>query len=86
MAKYNCKECDNLLSDGEEKSCDNCGIENPCHRCDCCTVPLEKNEGFWIDGEINTKKQKQVYTKMKQHKYIVICDSCFNDNLKLATK
>lgn len=84
MAKYVCKECSSTLREknGEDKSCQSCGASNPCHRCDSCNIPLEFGEGFWTDGDINTKKQREMLKKMKSLNYDVICDGCFNDDLK----
>lgn len=81
MAKYVCKECDNTLNEknGEDKSCNSCGVNNPCHRCDSCNAPLESGEGFWTDGEVETKNQKKVAKIMNERNQDVLCDYCFNE-------
>lgn len=82
MAKYVCRECDTNVPDDEANNpnfkCENCDTECPCSKCDDCKLALEEGEGFWIDGEINTKNQKKVEKHMKEKKQEVVCDTCFD--------
>lgn len=85
MANYRCKNCDVKLSDdhtdleNKEFECKNCNVVDPYKRCDCCKAALEENEGFWVDGDVDTKNQKKVAQKMTTKKEDVICDSCFEE-------